>query len=1205
VNIANSEITMFNRLGLAVRRVILAAMLLLLASPLLLAQSTVATGSIIGVVNDPSKAAVAGAKVTFTSKATGAVIRVTTSSAGLYRSGPLQAGEYVVQIEAKGFNLVDFTSMVQVGKITNGDVDLQVGTEKSAPRPTTNEPTPDTEQAMLQGLLRGGLVESLPVGGRDLIDLSQLEPGVQLQDAGTIDGTKNGISAISFQSHSGSSARTAVDGIDINDEIVGGPTQNLPVSAVQEFQMVDSLLDLSTGLTSSGALNVATRSGSNAIHGELFGLFRGDQGAASLPGSNSSFQREQFGGRAGGAVIKDKFFVFADAERVKQDVTNQEPFAYPFDGLNAIVAEPDREFATDIRLDWNIKENQRAFFRSNFFQSSDVRPDGPASSTQLFKNGINTESQAAGIDFHTGLYAHSVRVEYLKLRDAIEDATGNLSGTDNPISGLGINIGASTAGNCVFSNGGNYCGGPSWLAPQRTVQANEEVKYDGSRILHDHLIRYGGLFNHISGGRYAAFSAFPQVGTTSDGTSPDPTSYAADWVSLGNASGFSTAQSAFNFSGGGLGPDNQLGLYVGDVWKASPKLNVTYGVRYVHDTARQDTGLGPLPDLNQWTAGLGNKIRDPKLDFAPQFGFAWDASGTGKSIVRGGAGLYYENPLWNNVEFDTPSRLSTGVFNYAPTVCQGGIADDFVWPTSLAGVTSVAGGAATVVNTPAGLQARPNFCGQTISAAAPAILALQSAFQAATAAAPRSQPNANFVGTALSALSPNYALFYPDYRTPRSWQMNLGFEQEIRPGTVLSLDYVREVGEHSLIGEDVNHSGAARSFNEPNALAARDAAQIANGCAPGLDQATCMIKALGQAGAQAAYSAAGLDSNIQAVGGGPCSYCAFPGTTSISGNRGAVGGLDMLFSAGHSQYSGVQMKVVTHVIKPAQGINSANFQLAYTFSKYISQAQDQDFINLATNNDRPTQYTGPNSLDHRHQISFGGTFDLPFYTKLSMIGHFYSPPAQNLELPELTNGGEIFATDWLGSGLGAAASPEPVPGTQIGQFQRGTNITNLREVITSYNHLFAGTLTPAGECLAGNGTLCPGLVDGPPVLTQGDLSALGWVMPTLNSVAPQAVGIPWLKSMDVKLSWPIPVKDKVTIEPSASVFNVFNFWNAFPAGNLPGASLLPGQNGLLAPNVVGGVVPGSSLTPFRNTFQSGTFALGAPRQFEFGLRISF
>jgi len=75
--------------------------------------------------------------------------------------------------------------------------------------------------------------------------------------------------------------------------------------------------------------------------------------------------------------------------------------------------------------------------------------------------------------------------------------------------------------------------------------------------------------------------------------------------------------------------------------------------------------------------------------------------------------------------------------------------------------------------------------------------------------------------------------------------------------------------------------------------------------------------------------------------------------------------------------------------------------------------------------------------------------------------------------------------------------------------------------------------------------------------------------------------------------------------PSVSVFNIFNLANEFLPGNLTGASLLPRQNGLLAPNVLGGITPGSSLTPFRATLQSGTYALGAPRQFEFGLRISF
>jgi hypothetical protein len=356
---------------------------------------------------------------------------------------------------------------------------------------------------------------------------------------------------------------------------------------------------------------------------------------------------------------------------------------------------------------------------------------------------------------------------------------------------------------------------------------------------------------------------------------------------------------------------------------------------------------------------------------------------------------------------------------------------------------------------------------------------------------------------------------------------------------------------------------------------------------------------------------AGLDSNLQAAGGGPCSYCAFPGTNPITGSSGAVGGVDVLFPDGRSVYSGVLVKLVTRIDNPLRGVKAANLQVSYTLSRFVSQAQDEDSISLATDNDNPTRFTGPDALDRKQQISFGGTFDLPFSTKLSMVGHFYSPLPQNLLLPELTNGGEIYASDWLGAGLGSAGAPEPLPGTQIGQFEHSTNIDNLQAVINSYNHTYASNLTPAGACLvannlpAGDHYTCPGLISGPPVMTPSDMVALGWVMPTVGSVAPYALGIPWLKSMDLRASRPIKIKERVVIEPSVSVFNVFNLVNTFLPGNLPGASLLPGQNGLLAPNVLGGVSSVSGFAPFRAGFQSGTYAMGAPRVFEFALRISF
>jgi len=923
-------------------------------------------------------------------------------------------------------------------------------------------------------------------------------------------------------------------------------------------------------------------------------------------------------------------FWFADIERNKQDLTGAEPFSAPFDTLNSTIQEPFREVETDARVDWNITNTAQLFYRFNFDQNSQIRPFGSASSLQGFENVNHTPTHAIGLDFSTGSFTHSIRFEYLKFRNQIADGTSSIAaGPENPVPGLGINIGAPVAGSCVLSGGGSYCGGPNLLAPQQTIQSNHELKYDGSKTLGKHLLRYGIVFNHIQGGGLAAFFTFPQVGTTSAGTSSDPTSYPIDFAFLGNGVGFSTAEKSFNFPGGGLGPDNRLEWYVGDVYKLRHNITVSAGLRYVRDTGRVDSNLGPLPVLNDWAPGLGNQVRTPNDNFAPELGIAWDPTGSGKTVIRAGGGLAYENSIWNNVLFDTPSKLSEGIFAYTPLVCAGGSPSPFNWPTTIAAGTSVAGGAGTAV---ANNQVSPNFCGNTIASSGSQVLALSSAFKAATAGVTGLQPNSNFIGTTLNAANANgFDIFNPNYRTPRSWGFNIGFQHELRPGLILSADYIRNIGEHFLIAQDANHSGSARSFNLPNAIAARDNAQTTSGtlnggvftpCPAGPGQTNCVINAnatlvpvnnvltaecvgggnppctntLGVSGAQAQYSQAGLDSNIAVTGGAPCNFCAFPGINPVSGNSGTVGVLDVLNPVGRSVYDGLQIKLVQNVQKPFRGAKSVNFQFSYALSRFTSQVQDQDFINVAENNDNATQFTGPNALDRKHQISFGGTLVLPWYTQLSLIGHFYSPLPQNILLPELTNGGEIFATDWLGSGLGSNALAEPVPGTQLGQFQRGTNAAGLQNVINTYNNTFAGTLTPAGQQLLTNG-----------VLSQSDLNNLSWVMPTLANVAPGALNFPWLKSFDTSLAWPIPIlrEGRLKITPSVAVFNLFNFHNAFLPGNLPLPNLLPGgPNNTLAANAIGGVT-NANQTPFLASFQSGTYALGAPRQFEFGLKIDW
>jgi hypothetical protein len=736
----------------------------LMTGPSAKAQATTGTGSIKGTILDPRGAVVPSAKVTIISKDTGRKITPEVSASGEYGTGALIPGVYVVRVEAAGFKTVEHTFEIQVGQITLGNLTLEIGASTIVVTVEASTVSVNTEQATVSGVLTSQQIENLPINGRNFLDLAQLEPGVQIQEGSTFDPTKNGFSSISFEGRFGRTARIEVDGVDISDETVGTTTQNIPASSIQEFQLSQSTLDLSSELTSSGAVNVTTRSGSNDLHGQLFGLFRGNQTSAALPGATTpAFQRQQFGGRGGGRIIKDKLFWFVDVERSKQDLAAAEPFAPPFDTLNTTLVEPFREVQTDGRLDWNIRGSAHLFYRFNFDQNSQIRPFGSASSLQGFKNTDHTPSHTLGFDFNTGLFTHSVRFEYLRFHNAIGDGTAGLAGPENPIPGLGINIGAPVAGSCVISGGGAYCGGPNLLAPQQTYQSNHEIKYDGSRIIGAHVFRYGATFNHIQGGGLAAFFTFPQVGTTAAGASSDPTSYPINFAFLGNGVGFSTAEKAFNFPAGGLGPDNRFEWYVGDSWKVRHNFTLTAGLRYVRDTGRVDSNLGPLPVLNDWGAGLGNRVRTPGTNFAPQLGIAWDPKGNAKTVIRAGGGLFYENSIWNNVLFDSPARISQGVFSYTPLVCAGGGSNAFTWPTTITAGTAVAGGAGVAG---AGNTVTPTFCGNTIASSGSQVIALSNAFKAAAASVTGLQPNPNFIGTTMNAANVNgFDVFNPNYRT--------------------------------------------------------------------------------------------------------------------------------------------------------------------------------------------------------------------------------------------------------------------------------------------------------------------------------------------------------------------------------------------------------------------------------------------------------
>src|ERR1700677_3223374 len=246
----------------------------LLVSTLVFGQTTISTGSLVGIVTDPSGAVVGGAKISIRNADTNQEISVTSNSSGSFNSGALEPGTYKAQVTAKRFSSTVEPLVVQVGNTATFNAKLQLGQESTVVEVQGSEVQVNTEQASVQGVLTASQIENLPVNGRNFLDLAQLEPGVQIQDGQNFDPTNAGFSSISFGGRFGRTARIEVDGVDVSDETVGTTTTDIPASAIQEFQISQSSLDMSSELTSSGAVNVTTKSGTNTLHGEAFGFFR-------------------------------------------------------------------------------------------------------------------------------------------------------------------------------------------------------------------------------------------------------------------------------------------------------------------------------------------------------------------------------------------------------------------------------------------------------------------------------------------------------------------------------------------------------------------------------------------------------------------------------------------------------------------------------------------------------------------------------------------------------------------------------------------------------------------------------------------------------------------------------------------------------------------------------------------------------------------
>jgi hypothetical protein len=267
----------------------------------------------------------------------------------------------------------------------------------------------------------------------------------------------------------------------------------------------------------------------------------------------------------------------------------------------------------------------------------------------------------------------------------------------------------------------------------------------------------------------------------------------------------------------------------------------------------------------------------------------------------------------------------------------------------------------------------------------------------------------------------------------------------------------------------------------------------------------------------------------------------------------------------------------------------------YTLSRFASDAgSDQHFTINAADFRNPVAFMGPTGQDRTHQLKFGGTFEFAHHgPHLSLIGGFASPQPSDLTVPMQGSAGEIFRSDLTGDGttgdfLNSAATGIGHPGT----FMRSISPGGLQAYIQNFNSSYGNgsTLTPAGQALVNAG-----------LFTHQQLVTLGAVIPTIQPPPTNNAGNGYYKDVDTVLSWPFKIRERLTLQPSVSFFNVFNFANF-------GALGVPNTTSLTAgPGTVNGTVAGvnSGTNTVRIGRGTGVFAVGAPRETEFGLRFDF
>jgi hypothetical protein len=646
---------------------ILGCLVLLLGAARAEAQAA-ASASLQGTISDQSDAAIKGTKVEITSKDQGWSRSADTNEAGFYRFELLPAGTYGIKVGAAGFTTAEAKDVVvQVGATTTQNFTLKPGAVSEVVEVTSATPLVDIQKTDVSTNITPEQIQELPLIGRDIADLAFLAPGVKSADS--YDPTKNRYSILSVNGQGGRNVNVTVNGVDNKDNTVGGPVMQLPAEAVQEFQVSTQRFSAVNGRSEGAAINVITKSGTNAYHGSVFGYFRDQAMNAAQklpdPGNNTydyktpPYSRQWFGGSIGGPIKKDKVFAFFAMEREREHTSlAEQPIALTeLNLVTSLGAQPAATVPTPFfenriagRLDWNINAKHSVYLSvaTQGNNSLNDQSDGTFDLTEgnFTKNHMQIANLTLNSMFSPTLL-NQVTVGWQYWNNLID------STTRTPL---------VTFPSAQFGTNTNV--------PQESIQRKWQFKDDLSKTVGNHTFKAGFdyIYTPFMGG-FFEFNPTLEIDFNDDpscilGVAPHTAAPCGAGVGGNYPNGFATAGAVGSMSIAVGDPKfiikdaKQLGLYFQDDWKMTRRLTVNLGIRWDKDydfiggsdigDSRTFQELQAAAPFSQLAASLvAKKADDYNKNFSPRVGLAYDLTGHGNHVLRAGFGMYYGNTFQN------------------------------------------------------------------------------------------------------------------------------------------------------------------------------------------------------------------------------------------------------------------------------------------------------------------------------------------------------------------------------------------------------------------------------------------------------------------------------------------------------------------------------------------------------------------------------